>query len=62
MYARTLAIIEGSEPPLRSYHSIYVGLEVVKLAALLYLAILLLIEHGAKLRNVASSAHGSAQS
>lgn len=60
MDARTLAIIEGAEPPVRSYHSIYVGLEVVKLVALLYLVNLQLKEHETKLRNVALNAPDAA--
>lgn len=62
MDARTIAIIEGSEPSVRSFHSIYVGLEVVKLVALLYLAHIQLEEHEAMLARVASNAPGAAQS
>ena len=62
MDARTIAIIEGCEPSVRSYHSIYVGLEVVKLVALLYLAHIQLKEHEAMLARVASSAPRAAQS
>lgn len=62
MDARTIAIIEGSEPSVRSYHSIYVGLEVVKLVALLYLAHIQLKEHEAMLARVASNAPRAAQS
>lgn len=60
MDARTLAIIDGAEPTVRSYHAIYVGLEVVKLAGLLYLANLQLKEHEAELRYAASNEPGAA--
>lgn len=62
MDARTLAIIEGDEPSVRSYHSIYVGLELAKLLALLYLANLQIKEHEAMVIDVASNAPNVTQS
>ena len=62
MDARTLAIIEGAVPSVRSYHNIYVGLEVAKLLALLYLANLQLKEHEAMVMDVASNAPTVTQS
>ena len=48
--ARTVAIINGTEASMPSFHSSYVGLEITKLALLFYLAHLQLEEREAKIR------------
>lgn len=49
--ARTVAIITGAEASMPSFHSYYVGLEILKLALLFYLARLQMEEHEAKIRS-----------
>ena len=59
--ARTLAIINRTEPPTPSWHPVYVGLEVVKLLLLFYLTHLQIDEHEAKIRKAARNAFRCAQ-
>ena len=59
--ARTLAIINRTDLPEPSYHPIYIGLEVVKLLLLLYLAHLQLTEHEARIKRAAQSILSLAQ-
>lgn len=51
--ARTLAIIRGTEPPQPSFHAAYVGLEILKLALLLYLAHLQMERFAERIRRAA---------
>lgn len=54
--ARTVAIINGTEASIPSFHSYYVGLEVLKLALLFYLGHRQIEEHRAQIRTATCGA------